>query len=108
MTHDNKIIFIWDCDVNYNLKEENKTFPYIFAKNKDNQIVDKGIENMFSEDLFDNFLKIKEDTRGNIISKRFDSNKKRNFELFILDRNNKSDFNKFNLMIKEIERIKQI
>jgi len=105
--HNNKVIFIFDCDVNYNLKEENKTYPYIFSKNEDNQIAKKGIENMFPHDIFEGFITEIKKSNGDII-KSFDESRKRDFESFILSRNNKNDFNKFSLLVKELERIKDL
>jgi predicted ATPase len=57
--HKNKVLFVWDCDVTQknivSLQPENKTYPYIFEKNEDNKVAPKGIENMFPEELFENF-----------------------------------------------------
>ena len=105
--HNNKVIFIWDCDVNYKLKEENKTYPYIFLTNKNNKISQKGIENLFPENLFKNFITETRKSKGDII-KNFDGSRKRDFEKFILARSNKDDFYNFKPMIDEIQRIKQL
>lgn len=105
--HSNKVIFIWDCDVNYNLKEENRTYPYILLKNEENKIANKGIENIFSDSLFSNYITEVKKSNGDII-RNFDESRKRDFEQFVLNRNNKDDFIKFESMIKEIERIKQL
>jgi len=104
--HNNKVVFIWDCDVNYKLNETNKTYPYILSRNEENTIAKKGIENMFHNSLFSNFITKIKKSNGEII-KNFDESRKRDFEQFILNRNNKNDFIKFDAMIKEIERIRQ-
>jgi predicted ATP-dependent endonuclease of OLD family len=106
MTHDNKVIFIWDCDVTYTLNEANNTYPHILQKNEDNTIATKGIENIFPIELFDNFKKTIIDSRGES-KHEFDSNRKRDFESFILERNKKEDFVNFESLLNEIQRIKQ-
>ncbi|WP_179362679.1 AAA family ATPase [Nitrosopumilus oxyclinae] len=57
--HTNKLLFVWDPDVeNYrNLETKNKTYAYTFLKNISNNLCDKGIENLFSIEMFDGFTK---------------------------------------------------
>ncbi len=52
LNHSNSVLFVYDCDVKGEHKEENNTFCYTFPKNRSNKIFLKGIENMFSESLF--------------------------------------------------------
>ena len=55
--HSNKVIFVWDCDVNIQVHESNNTYPYILPQNPDNSIARKGIENIFPVNLFDSYKK---------------------------------------------------
>ncbi len=52
VSHEKKVLCVWDCDVTYSLTTANNTTPYIFDKNKDNNKVSSGIENLFPEHLF--------------------------------------------------------
>ena len=105
--HSNKVIFVWDCDVSYNLDSQNNTFPYILARNLDNPIAKKGIENIFPQELFESFTKKTILSRGEEIVE-FDGSRKRDFESFVIDRNNADDFRNFSELISEINRIRQI
>jgi hypothetical protein len=99
-----KKIFILDCDSSKKFKEldEIKTdylIPYIFNKNTNNNIIKKGIENLFDESLIENnrstFYNIKNSKDEYGAEKNneiFDKNK---FMQFILDRNNEEDFKNF-------------
>lgn len=111
MQHTNKVIFVWDCDANtrefQNLEASNNTFPFILPKNENNKISEKGIENMFQESLFDNFSVVSKFPSGETKA-AFHSDSKRPFESFIIDRNTLSDFENFNCLVSEIERIKSL
>lgn len=111
MQHTNKVIFVWDCDANtrefQNLEASNNTFPFILPKNENNKICEKGIENMFQESLFDNFSVVSKFPSGETKA-AFHSDSKRPFESFIIDRNNLCDFENFNCLVSEIERIKSL
>ena len=104
--HKNKVIFVWDCDASYNLTEENETYPYIFEENKSNTIAKKGIENLFPEELFTNFKRTISDSRG--VAESFDTNLKNDFTIFVLGRNEKTDFIKFEDLISKISEIKAV
>ena len=52
LNHSNLVLFVYDCDVQGNHKEENNTFCYTFPENHLNKVFQRGIENMFSESLF--------------------------------------------------------
>ena len=103
--HKNKVIFVWDCDVKLNLKEQNQTYPYIFEENSSNTIAKKGIENLFSPDKFNGFIRTITDSKGNKIES-FDESRKKDFTNFILSRNEKADFVKFENLISKINEIK--
>ena len=103
--HKNKVIFVWDCDVKLNLKEQNQTYPYIFEENSSNTIAKKGIENLFSADKFNGFIRTMIDSKGNK-NESFDESRKKDFTNFILSRNEKADFVKFENLISKINEIK--
>lgn len=103
--HTQKVLFIWDCDVNKIPDDENNTYAYKFEKNNENNIAQKGIENMFEEDLFDNYTKKIEFSSGEK-KVEFDHNRKSDLETYILSRNNIHDFQKFKLMTDYINKIK--
>jgi len=88
--HSNKVIFVWDCDVNIQAQESNNTYPYILPKNTENTIAKKGIENMFPSSLFGDFVKTINMSDGKVITE-FDESRKRDFESFIIDRNDIND-----------------
>lgn len=105
--HKNKVVFVWDCDVNYHLTDSNNTYHIILEKNNCNTIIDSGIENMFSDELCINFSKkITIETSFNTTTKlEFDSSRKKEFLNFILTRNNKDDFKLFDKLIQTISQI---
>lgn len=103
--HDKKVIFVWDCDVNFKLQPSNNTFPYILPLNQDNTIAKKGIENIFPAALFDDFKKTISLSDGTVITD-FDNSRKRDFESYVVSRNNADDFRNLSSLIEEIERVK--
>jgi len=105
--HTKKVIIVWDCDVKNNLKESNKTYPFFLAKNSNNSIATKGIENIFEETLFTDFITSVKDSKGNEI-KSFDCKRKKDFEEFILTRNIKDDFKNFDPLVSKINEIREI
>lgn len=102
--HDKKVIFVWDCDVKYSIEESNNTYPFIFNKNTENTIAKKGIENLFNEELFENFKTTIEKSNG---EKRveFDENRKRDFSDLIISRNNKDDFSNFSSLFNHLDDV---
>ncbi|NYT27310.1 MAG: hypothetical protein H0A76_05100 [Candidatus Thiodubiliella endoseptemdiera] len=88
-----KVVFVWDCDVSLNLQEANGTYPYILDRNEGNNIASKGIENMFSEELFSGFTNTI--TRSKDIQKLILIAVEKDFTDFILSRNDLDDFIKF-------------
>ena len=107
MPHENKVLFIWDCDVSYDLREENNTYPFIIPRNTCNSLAKTGIENAFPEELFDNFCKSIKRPNGDTLYE-FDKDYKCEFESFLLERNNTNDFSHFNSLIVEIKRIQSL
>jgi energy-coupling factor transporter ATP-binding protein EcfA2 len=106
--HDNKVLFVWDCDVKKyrDLVAENSTYSYVFDKHTENNIAKKGIENLFDENHF-NTRFIKEIKVGGETRERiFADDKKNEFMEYILDRNNKDDFKNFEPLFKKIEALK--
>lgn len=105
--HVNKVIFVWDCDANPRVQPSNNTYPYILQVNQENIIAEKGIENMFPTSLFDNFKKTISLSNGTVITE-FDESRKRDFESFVVNRNNGDDFQNFSPLIAEIDRVRQM
>lgn len=105
--HENKIIFVWDCDANPRAQPSNNTYPYTLPHNSENTIAKKGIENIFPASLFDNFTKQIIRPGGRVIIE-FDEGEKRNFESFVIDRNNVDDFRNFSSLVSEIERVREL
>lgn len=104
--HENKVMFVWDCDANPNVVEANNTFPYVFPRNESNAIAQKGIENMFPESMFSGFIKTMTRSTGETI-RSFDESRKRDFEAFVLERNSAADFSGFAHFIGEVRRLQE-
>lgn len=104
--HQNKAVFVWDCDVSFKLQETNLTYPYIIARNTDNSLARKGIENAFPEHLFEGLVKTITLANGNEI-REFDESQKATFAERICKDTTREDFQHFQEFIHEIERIKQ-
>jgi predicted ATPase len=102
--HQKKVIIVWDSDVQHNFTASNNTYPFIFSKNVTNKLAEKGIENLFGEALFNDFITTVNDSRGNE-RKTFDTSRKKDFENYILNRNNKDDFGNFNELILKIQEV---
>jgi len=78
-----------------------------FPNNSTNTLAKKGIENAFPIYLFDGFKTTIESSTGEV-QHNFDNNRKRDFENFVLQRNNIADFGHFSTLIDEINRIKEM
>lgn len=105
--HKSKVLIVWDCDVTLNLSAAGNTYPFTLPTNQENQIAKTGIENMFPASLFENFLKTITLSRGNLITE-FDSARKRDFEEFVIRRNNPQDFLFFENLVSELHRISNL
>lgn len=105
--HTNKVLFVWDCDVSFNLSAQNNTFPFILPKNEKNQIATRGIENAFPEIIFQGFIKTTTSSTG-VRTDEFDETRKKDFLQHVIARNERSDFGHFAALIAEINRIKAL
>ena len=96
--HDNKVIFVFDCDVapEMSLKDENNTYAFIFENNKENSKAKKGIENLFPKEKFSDDL-----------YKNYGRSWKNHFMAHILANGTKQDFEKFRPLIDKINEIKK-
>ncbi|HMC01614.1 MAG TPA: hypothetical protein VKN14_11320, partial [Flavobacteriaceae bacterium] len=102
MPHDNKVLFIYDCDVTTKYESANETYAFTFEKNSENEKVKKGIENLFSEEHFkEEFYPLKDKDDGGVQS----SLDKPKFEEYILNNASKDLFKNFEPMINEIKEI---
>ncbi len=107
MPHNTKVLFVWDCDYTHALAEGNNTYPFSFPKNEQNTLAEKGIENLFSEELFDGYKRTITSSTGNV-NEIFDGQRKSDFCEKILARNVPTDFTNFTPLKDEINRIKAI
>ena len=98
-----KVVFVWDCDCNEfrNLTRENGIIPFVFKNNEDNSFTSKGIENLFSEELFDEDLLSSSPLPNGPRRKTLAGNMKNIFLERITVRNNPQDFENF----KELEDV---
>lgn len=106
-THKSKVVFVWDRDVTYSLAETNNTYPHILNANPNNSIARSGIENMFPEELFDDFKKTITLSAG-ATKVEFDETRKKDFEAYVLKRNSKDDFANFKPLIEFVNTIKSL
>ena len=105
--HENKVVFVWDCDVNPSVVAVNNTYPFALPQNESNVLATRGIENIFPEELFGGFVKTITPSTGEPI-REFDETRKRDFEQFVLQRNNPNDFENFSSLIEEVRRISRL
>ena len=102
MHHKSKILFIFDCDVSSKVNETDTTFNFIIPFNERNSKVKKGIENLFSEDLFEEkFYPEKPKEDGGYQA----SLDKQEFLKYIMSRNNPDDFSSFSSIINKIKDV---
>jgi len=104
MPHNNKIIFVYDCDVTTKYEENSKTIYFRFQKNELNDKINTGIENLFDKNLFDNQFystKAKEDGGSHT---SLDKNK---FCEFIIENGTELDFKNFKQLIERIRKLLQ-
>ena len=96
VNHSHKVVFVFDSDYKGEPSDENNTFFYKFDKNKSNNIADRGIENLFSEELFDTFTTTTtDDGTGKLVIKKFNSKKKKIFLARVLSSTDKETFKNF-------------
>ncbi len=104
MPHENKVLFVYDCDCKATTKftEKNKTYGFIFEKNVENAKVSKGIENLFPIECFKpEFYPTRNKSDGG--TQR--SLNKPKFERFIIDGASQESFMKFKPLINKIKCI---
>ena len=89
----------------YSLAATNNTYPHILNANPNNSIARSGIENMFPEELFDDFKKIITLSAG-ARKGEFDETRKKDFEAYVLKRNSKDDFKNFEPLIGFVNAVK--
>lgn len=106
VNHEKKVLFVLDCDVSINKNDRNNTYFFKFPQNKNNTIAKKGIENLFSEELFTKDFVIKV-SKSDSEDTFFDENKKKYFEEMVMKRNNADDFIKFDSLIQKIIELKK-
>lgn len=100
--HDKKVVFVWDCYTTFNLLRTNNTIPFIFVKNDKNSKVTRGIENLFDSSNFkDEFYDKKDKPDG---GSHLDLNKEK-FQQNMLQNGSEKDFENFNPLFSEIEKI---
>ena len=103
--HTNSVLFVLDCDVVTASKiEAEKTFIFSLSKNDSNALAVKGIENIYSENLFTDFLETKIDSQGNQKSS-FDLKRKKDFLAKVLLCTEKTDFTNYQSLIDKIKAI---
>ena len=102
--HENKVLFVWDCDVSYKLQPVNNTYPFFFKRNNENKLAKKGIENLFPESLFSGMIKRTTLSQGDTIEE-FDGSRKRDFEKIVMARSNPDDFKLFAPFIEEVQKL---
>ncbi len=101
VSHETKVFFVWDCDVTTRgLVSINNTHPYIFEKNKSNDFVEDGIENLFDKKLFTKEFYSSSKKKDGGENSNLDKAK---FQKFILEKNDVSDFNLFKPLFEFIK-----
>ena len=104
VNHSHKVVFVFDSDYKEEPDDENNTFFYKFDKNKSNNIADRGIENLFSEGLFETFtVTTTDDNTRKSIARKFNSKKKKIFLTRILSSTDKETFKNFEPFLKYLK-----
>ena len=106
--HQHKILFIWDCDcVSYkSISEKNNTIPFVFDKNDCNTKIKKGIENLFSEELFeDKFYSSNEKTTDYGETNSISKFNKSSFEKWVCGEGANQNFENFEPLIEKIKSL---
>lgn len=104
--HENKVIIVWDCDANSyrKLPSKNRTFPFVFEPNPNNNVARAGVENLFSQDLVEPFAMRTERPNGEV-QVRFDGAEKVRFEEHVIERGNQGDFVRFEPLMNLIREV---
>lgn len=108
--HDKPVLFVFDCDADGNTNKMNtnkmktkKTYYHTFAKNEQNTITKKGIENLYADDLFSDCTTTK--SYENKTKQCFDNDAKKDFLKKILTLTDKEKFTNFQPLIDKIKCI---
>lgn len=97
--HNTIVYFVWDCDVKTMYVEKNKTIPFVFPINNENDKVLSGIENLFSKSLFeDEFYTISPKDDGG----EHKTLSKKKFMNHIITNGTKEDFINFKPLFDDI------
>lgn len=101
VAHNNKVIFVWDPDADFNsLNEIKNTIPFVLPKNQDNKKVTNGIENLFDQSHFtDEFYQEKPKPDGGMHK----SLNKEKFKQHIIKTGKKEDFANFKSLFELID-----
>ena len=97
----NHVLFIWDCDKEEQVKKMQSTdnvHKYSFSKNNDNKLVKKGIENLYPQELIQEFLETNE-------SEYLKEDLKTPFEEYIKTLEDKEIFNNYKELEDKIQEI---
>lgn len=106
LPHRNIVVFAWDCDADKfrSLASRNNTFPYVFAKNPDNSVARRGVENLFDVSLMEGFKKEIHFSTGEV-KIEFDESQKKRFADHVLSRNADNDFLLFQDFTEFVRRL---
>ncbi len=106
--HNNRILFIWDCDVKGKVLakaiEQNETFRYVLSVNEENSLVSNGIENAFPEHLFEGFITT-ETTPGQPDRRKFANHMKSEFAAHVCKVTKKADFKHFGGLVEKVQEL---
>lgn len=105
--HQNKVIFVWDCDVKNVPTEANQTYPYVLPQNLTNSLVKRGIENAFPETALADYLITITKPDGSV-RQEFDASCKSEVATKLCKHGTKDDFGHFKLLAAEVNRIKAL
>ncbi|WP_026941362.1 ATP-binding protein [Hellea balneolensis] len=107
LPHEQKVIFVWDCDYKKSFVNTDTTFGFRIPDNKSNKIVTRGIENAFPESVFEGFtVKITKNVDGTETHfEEFNKNKKGEFAQAMASNTDISNFSSFAGLIEIITEI---
>lgn len=106
-SHKTNVLFVWDNDCKNkcgNLEEGPHTFRLVLPDNPKNTLAPKGIENMYPDHMFENFVKTSVDSRGSE-DKQFDPTRKNDFERHVIANGGDGVFSEFSCVAEKIMEI---
>lgn len=105
VNHTNSVLFVLDCDINTASKAEgNNTYIFSLPKNESNSLAYKGVENIYPESLFEEFILKETDSTG-VETKKFDPKRKKDFMKKVIALEDKVDFQNYQLLVDKINSI---